>query len=181
MESFTPVLLTICLVIFVFVFPVYLLGVIVNIFEKKYRRSKFKVSYMLSFSGVKGSLAYKDVESIAIKARVSNSQAVIALDELNSQRIEEKNESISKDALEKIQGQFRVASKFEKIPGNLKGHIDKLKVIVPEDNVDLFKLEEEIQEISKTKQKYKYYSVLLSLATITGTIYTVLGYYGNGG
>ena len=181
MDSFTPMLLTICLVVFVFVFPVYLLGVIVDLFEKKYKRSKFKVSYILSFSGVKGPLAFKDVESLAIKARVTNSQAVIALDELNSQRVEEKNKSISKDDLEKIQGQFRVASKFDKIPENLKGHIDKLKASLPEDNVDLFKLEEEIQEISKNKHRYKYYSIILSLVTITGTIYTILGYYKVGG
>jgi hypothetical protein len=158
---------------------VYIVVIAIDFFEQKYRRSKFIKSYTRSFIGMKGDIAFKKAESLANKAGVTNLQAVKALDQLYAKIVERKEKDLSTEELEKIQRQFRTASRFDEIPENLRGHIDNLKNIVPENNVDLFKLEEEIQKISKTGKKYKYYSIFISLITIIGTAYTILGYYKN--
>lgn len=176
MEIFYHILITFIFVICVFVFA-YVPATIGDLWEKRYRRSKFKVSYMTAFSGTNNPIAFKDAQSLALKSKVTNSQAVIALNELRAEIVENKNESISKSELYKVQAQFRVNSNFGKIPESLRGHLDKLKLIVPEDNSDLFKLEEEIQDIAIRKKAYKLFSLSMAIVTIVGTVYTVLSYF----
>lgn len=176
MESFYHILTTFIFVICVFVFA-YAPAAIGDLWEKRYRRSKFKVSYMSAFSGNNNPIAFKDVQSLALKSKVTNSQAVIALDELRAEIVENKNESISKIELDKVQAKFRVNSSFGKIPESLRGHLDKLKLIIPEDNSDLFRLEEEIQDIAIRKKAYKLFSLSMAVVTIAGTVYTILGYF----
>jgi len=176
-DIFSAVFLLLLIVIVIFT-----LGNLASYFEEKHRRSKFIKNYRNSFNDNKKPINFDEVEAIAITDHLSNTQVVKALDECLASLVKDKDESISREELKKIRSAFRVASKFEDIPENMRGHIDNLKALLPGNNSDLYKLESEIQDFSKIQKRNKFISFFVFITGLTGTIYTVLGYYniGNG-
>ncbi len=160
-------------VFLIFTVPVYALAVIAGRIEWRWKRNKFIDDYKKAYANTEDDIEYGDILAMAKVRGIPNAQVVIALDECRVDVKTNRDKSISIEKLEKIQNTVRVNSSFGDIPENISCHIDKLKDTLTGDNLSLYKLEQELQDLSKKRKREKVFSRLGYTIGIIGTAFTV--------
>ena len=174
-----------------FIFVLYVGYLFVVIFCNYLDRKKFISLYTKRASKDKGNITFKEAQTLAISAKLTNFQATIAIDELLTKILTEKKLTLSSGNLDKIKNDFIEESQFENIPSSIYSYLQNLQQLLDEKpdeaienstksegkNSNLVHLKYELEKNAIETSKKITRSKIYTFIGLIGTLFTILGYF----